>query len=263
MIIGYIITLKSIFGQDKLQIRAISACVSWKKNACSIGKKAEIWVCRQQWGLTSFQLWPQLCSSPPQHTYCRGVCDVWQNCHRYQARVARIHWLWKERWPWQGNRGGEGEGREMRWVFIGMMADPGGETAAWQWWSRSDRKTPPSCTPQPKLVSLLFLQCLVSGSILAQAKEHWYCICAHGSTPQPPQLCRTLDAHHRSARSGSQGIKSSCSSAALMHTPAPGHACTLKGCHFSTHHLSSKSWTVKSIRVLQVIVLPDIHELSS
>lgn len=111
--------------------------------------------------------------------------------------------------------------------------------------------------------SLLFLQCLASGSILTQAKGHWYCVCAHGSTPQPPQLCRTLDAHHRSARSGSQGIKSSCSSAALMHTPAPGHACTLKGCHFSTHHLSSKSWTVKSIRVLQVIVLPNIHELSS
>lgn len=40
----------------------------------------------------------------------------------------------------QGNRGGEGEGREMRWVFIGMMAHPGGETAGWQGWSWSGRK---------------------------------------------------------------------------------------------------------------------------
>lgn len=123
-------------------------------------------------------------------------------------------------------------------------------------------KTLPSCPPQPELVSLLFSQCLASVSILVQAKEHCIMSAHTVAHRKPPQLCQTLDTHHRSAKSGSQGIKSPCSSAALIHMPAPAHACTLKCCHFSTHHLSSKSWTVKSISVLQVIVLPDILELS-
>lgn len=134
-------------------------------------------------------------------------------------------------------------------------------TTVWQWWCRWST----IASLQPELFSAV-LQCLLSISILAEDYRTPFHICTHGSTARAHSQCNpttALDTHHCSARSGSQGIKSPCSSAALMHTHTPTHACTLKCCHFSTYHLSSKSWTVKSIRVLQVIVLPDTHELSS
>lgn len=55
------------------------------------------------------------------------------------TRAARIYRMWKEgAVDRQGNR--VGEGREMKWVFIGVTAGPGGGTAVWQWWHRNSSK---------------------------------------------------------------------------------------------------------------------------
>lgn len=149
----------------------------------------------------------------------------------------------------------------MRWVFNGVTAHPGGG----QQFDSDGAGGAPS-RPNSRSCSPLFCSVWRALAYLCRTKRTPFHICTHGSTARAHSQrnpTTALDTHHRSARSGSQGIKSPCSSAALMHTHTPAHACTLKCCHFSTYHLSSKSWTVKSIRVLQVIVLPDTHELSS
>lgn len=114
----------------------------------------------------------------------------------------------------------------MRWVFIGVTARPGGGRQP-----DSDGQTSLLCVPQSGLFTAA-LRRLVSISTLGQAK---------GTSPahkaQYTGQRRTLDAlRRRSARSGSQGINP-------PPIPSPVHqlpSCTLKHCHFSTYHLSSK-----------------------